>query len=124
MVAISGQRPVITRAKKSIAAFHLREGMPIGLKVTLRGKRMYEFLFKLINIVLPRIREFQGVPLGSFDGWGNYTLGFKEQTVFPEIDYDKIDKPKGLEVSVVTTARRDEEGRELLKLLGMPFSKD
>jgi|TARA_B100001971_G_scaffold211532_1_gene239428 large subunit ribosomal protein L5 len=124
LVAISGQRPVITRAKKSIAAFHLREGMPIGLKVTLRGKRMYEFLFKLINIVLPRIREFQGVPLGSFDGWGNYTLGFKEQTVFPEIDYDKIDKPKGLEVSVVTTARRDEEGRELLKLLGMPFSKD
>jgi len=124
LVAISGQRPVITRAKKSIAAFHLREGMPIGLKVTMRGKRMYEFLFKLINIVLPRIREFQGVPLGSFDGWGNYTLGFKEQTVFPEIDYDKIDKPKGLEVSVVTTARRDEEGRELLKLLGMPFSKD
>ena len=124
LAAVSGQRPVITRARKSIAAFHLRTGMPIGLKVTLRGERMYEFLFKLINIVLPRIREFQGVPLGSFDGWGNYTLGFKEQTVFPEIDYDKIDKPKGLEVSVVTTARRDEEGRELLKLLGMPFSKD
>jgi large subunit ribosomal protein L5 len=124
LVAISGQRPVITRARKSIAAFHLRAGMPIGLKVTLRGKRMYEFLFKLMNIVLPRIREFQGVPPGSFDGWGNYTLGFKEQTIFPEIDYDKIDKPRGLEVSVVTTARRDEEGRELLKLLGMPFSKD
>ncbi len=124
LVAISGQRPVITRARKSIAAFHLREGMPIGLKVTLRGKRMYEFLFKLMNIVLPRIREFQGVPSTSFDGWGNYTLGFKEQTIFPEIDYDKIDKPRGLEVSVVTTARRDEEGRELLRLLGMPFSKD
>lgn len=124
LTAISGQRPVITRARKSIAAFHLREGMPIGLKVTLRGKRMYEFLFKLMNIVLPRIREFQGVPSTSFDGWGNYTLGFKEQTIFPEIDYDKIDKPRGLEVSVVTTARRDEEGRELLRLLGMPFSKD
>ena len=124
LVAISGQRPVITRARKSIAAFHLREGMPIGLKVTLRGKRMYEFLFKLMNIVLPRIREFQGVSPDSFDGRGNYTLGFKEQTVFPEIDYDKIDKPRGIEISVVTTARRDEEGRELLKLLGMPFSKD
>ena len=124
LVAISGQRPVITRARKSIAAFHLREGMPIGLKVTLRGKRMYEFLFKLMNIVLPRIREFQGVSPDSFDGRGNYTLGFKEQTVFPEIDYDKIDKPRGLEISVVTTARKDDEGRELLKLLGMPFSKD
>ena len=98
--------------------------MPIGLKVTLRGKRMYEFLFKLMNIVLPRIREFQGVPPTSFDGWGNYTLGFKEQTIFPEIDYDKIDKPRGLEVSVVTTARRDDAGRELIRLLGMPFSKD
>ncbi len=124
LVAISGQYPVITRARKSIAAFHLRTGMPIGLKVTLRGERMYEFLFKLMNIILPRIREFQGVSPGSFDGQGNYTLGFKEQTVFPEIDYDKIDKPRGLEVSVVTTARKDEEGRELLKLLGMPFSKD
>jgi large subunit ribosomal protein L5 len=124
LAAISGQHPVITRARKSIAAFHLRTGMPIGLKVTLRGERMYEFLFKLMNIILPRIREFQGVSPGSFDGQGNYTLGFKEQTVFPEIDYDKIDKPRGLEVSVVTTARRDEEGRELLKLLGMPFSKD
>jgi large subunit ribosomal protein L5 len=124
LAAISGQHPVITRARKSIAAFHLRTGMPIGLKVTLRGERMYEFLFKLMNIILPRIREFQGVSPGSFDGQGNYTLGFKEQTVFPEIDYDKIDKPRGLEVSVVTTARRDEEGRELLKLLGMPFSRD
>ena len=124
LTAISGQRPVVTRARKSIAAFHLRAGMPIGLKVTLRGERMYEFLFKLMNIVLPRIQEFQGVPPSSFDGWGNYTLGFKEQTVFPEIEYDSIDKPRGLEISVVTTARRDEEGRELLKLLGMPFSKD
>ncbi len=124
LAAISGQHPVTTRARKSIAAFHLRTGMPIGLKVTLRGERMYEFLFKLMNIILPRIREFQGVSPDSFDGQGNYTLGLKEQTVFPEIDYDKIDKPRGLEVSVVTTARRDEEGRELLKLLGMPFSKD
>lgn len=124
LVAISGQHPVITRAKKSIAAFHLRAGNPIGLKVTLRGERMFEFLFKLMNIILPRIREFQGVSPSSFDGRGNYTLGFKEQTVFPEIDYDKIDKPRGLEISVVTTARKDEEGRHLLELLGMPFSKD
>ncbi len=124
LVAISGQHPVTTRARKSIAAFHLRTGMPIGLKVTLRGERMFEFLFKLMNIILPRIREFQGVSPSSFDGKGNYTLGFKEQTVFPEIDYDKIDKPRGLEVSVVTTARKDEEGRHLLELLGMPFSKD
>jgi len=124
LVAISGQYPVTTRAKKSIAAFHLRTGMPIGLKVTMRGERMYEFLFKLVNIILPRIREFQGVSPDSFDGRGNYTLGFKEQTVFPEIDYDKIDKPRGLEISVVTTARKDEEGRCLLELLGMPFSKD
>lgn len=124
LVAISGQHPVTTRGKKSIAAFHLRTGMPIGLKVTLRGERMYEFLFKLVSIILPRIREFQGVPPSSFDGQGNYTLGLKEQTVFPEIDYDKIDKPRGLEVSVVTTARKDEEGRHLLELLGMPFAKD
>ena len=124
LAAISGQHPVTTRARKSIAAFHLRTGMPIGLKVTLRGERMYEFLFKLMNIILPRIREFQGVSPDSFDGQGNYTLGLKEQTVFPELDYDKLDKPRGLEVSAVTTARRDEEGRELLKLLGMPFSKD
>ncbi len=124
LVAISGQHPVTTRAKKSIAAFHLRTGNPIGLKVTLRGERMFEFLFKLMNVILPRIREFQGVSPSSFDGRGNYTLGFKEQTVFPEIDYDKIDKPRGLEISVVTTARKDEEGRHLLELLGMPFSKD
>ncbi len=124
LVAISGQHPVTTRAKKSIAAFHLRTGNPIGLKVTLRGERMFEFLFKLMNVILPRIREFQGVSPSSFDGRGNYTLGFKEQTIFPEIDYDKIDKPRGLEISVVTTARKDEEGRQLLELLGMPFSKD
>lgn len=124
LAAISGQHPVVTRAKKSIATFHLRAGMPIGLKVTLRGERMYDFLDKLMNIVLSRIREFQGVSLGSFDGQGNYTLGLKEQTIFPEIDYDRIDKLRGLEVSVVTTARRDEEGRHLLELLGMPFSKD
>jgi large subunit ribosomal protein L5 len=124
LAAISGQRPVVTRAKKSIAAFHLRTGMPIGLKVTLRGERMYHFLDRLVNIVLSRIREFQGVSPSSFDGRGNYTLGLKEQTIFPEIDYDKIDKPRGLEISVVTTARKDEEGRCLLELLGMPFSKD
>ena len=124
LAAISGQHPVTTRAKKSVAAFKLRTGMPIGLKVTLRGERVYDFFFKLVNVILPRIREFQGVSPDSFDGRGNYTLGFKEQTIFPEIDYDKIDKPRGLEVSVVTTARRDEEGRHLLELLGMPFSKD
>jgi len=124
LVAISGQHPVITRAKKSIASFKLREGMPIGMKVTLRGERMYEFLDKLVNAVLPRKREFQGVSRDSFDGRGNYTLGIKEQILFPEIDYDKVDKVRGLEVSIVTTARTDEEGRNLLELLGMPFSKD
>ena len=122
--AISGQHPVTTRAKKSIASFKLRAGMPIGLKVTLRGKRMYDFFDKLVNAVLPRTREFQGVPSNSFDGWGNYTLGLKEQTIFPEIDYDKIDKARGLEVSIITTAKTDEEGRHLLELLGMPFAKD
>ena len=121
---ISGQHPVITRAKKSIAAFRLRTGMPIGLKVTLRGERMYDFFDKLVNAVLPRIREFQGVPQNSFDGRGNYTLGIKEQTIFPEIDYDKIDKARGLEVSIITTANTDEEGSHLLKLLGMPFAED
>lgn len=124
LVAISGQHPVTTRAKKSIASFRLREGVPIGLKVTLRGKRMYDFLDKLVNAVLPRMREFQGVSGNSFDGWGNYTLGLKEQTIFPEIDYDKIDKARGLEVSIITTAETDEEGRHLLELLGMPFAKD
>lgn len=124
LAAISGQHPVTTRAKKSIAAFRLRAGMPIGLKVTLRGERMYHFLDKLINAVLPRVREFQGVPPGSFDGRGNYTLGFKEQTFFPEVDYDKIDKIRGLEISIATTANTDEEGRRLLELLGMPFAKN
>jgi large subunit ribosomal protein L5 len=121
---ISGQHPVTTRARKSIAAFKLRAGMPVGLKVTLRGKRMYDFLDKLLNTILCRIREFQGVSRNSFDGRGNYTLGFKEQTVFPEIDYDKIDKTRGLEISIVTTAKTDEEGRHLLELLGMPFAPD
>jgi len=121
---IAGQRPVITRAKRSIAAFRLRTGMAIGLKVTLRKERMYEFVDKLVNIVLPRIREFRGVSRNSFDGRGNYTLGLREQTVFSEIDYDKIDKVRGLEVSIVTTAKTDEEGRHLLELLGMPFSRD
>jgi large subunit ribosomal protein L5 len=122
LAAISGQHPITTRAKKSIANFRLREGMPVGLKVTLRGERMYDFLDKLMNTVLCRIREFQGVPRNSFDGRGNYTLAFREQTVFPEIDYDKIDKVRGLEVSIVTTARTDEEGRQLLEMMGMPFA--
>ena len=121
---ISGQHPVTTRARKSIAAFRLREGMPVGLKVTLRGERMYQFFDKLVNTVLCRIREFQGVSRNSFDGRGNYTLAFKEQTVFPEIEYDKIDKARGLEISIVTTARTDEEGMGLLELLGMPFAGD
>ena len=124
LTTISGQHPVTTRSKKSIAAFKLRTGMPIGLKVTLRGERMYDFFDKLVNAVLPRMREFQGVPRNSFDGRGNYTLGFREQTVFPEIEYDKIDKGRGLEMSIATTARTDEDGRRLLELLGMPFTKD
>ena len=124
LAAISGQHPITTRAKKSIANFRLREGMPVGLKVTLRGERMYDFLDKMMNTVLCRIREFQGVPRNSFDGRGNYTLAFREQTVFPEIDYDKIDKVRGLEVSIVTTAKTDEEGRQLLEMMGMPFSPE
>ncbi len=124
LTAIAGQHPVITRSKRSIAAFRLRTGMPIGMKVTLRGKRMYDFLDKLVNAVVFRIREFQGVPRNSFDGRGSYTLAFREQTVFPEIEYDKIDKVRGLEVSIVTTAKTDEEGRSLLELLGMPFSRE
>jgi len=124
LVSISGQHPVVTRSKKSIAAFKLREGMPIGLRVTLRGNRMYEFFDKLVNAALPRMREFQGVSQNSFDGRGNYTIGFKDQIIFPEIDYDKVDKPRGLEVTIVTTARTDDEGRQLLEALGMPFSKD
>ncbi len=124
LAAISGQHPVITRAKKSIATFKLRAGMPIGLRVTLRGVQMHDFFDKLVNVVLPRIREFQGVPRNSFDGRGNYTLGLKEQICFPEVDYDTIDKVRGLEISIVTTARTDDEGRHLLELLGMPFVKD
>ena len=124
LVAIAGQHPVITRAKKSIAAFKLREGMPIGMMVTLRGERMYQFVDKLVNAVLPRIREFQGVPRNCFDGRGNYTLGLKEQIMFPEVDYDKIDKTRGLGVTIVTSAQTDEEGRGLLELLGLPFAKD
>ncbi len=124
LVAISGQHPVTTQAKKSVASFKLRTGMPIGMKVTLRGERMYDFFDKLVSAILPCVREFQGVPMNSFDGRGNYTLGFKEQTVFPEVDYEKIDKLRGLEVSIITTAKTDEVGRHLLELLGMPFSKD
>jgi large subunit ribosomal protein L5 len=124
ITAISGQHPVITRSKRSIAAFKLREGMPIGMTVTLRGERMYHFLDKLINIVLPRIREFNGVPRSAFDGRGNYSLGMKEQTYFPELEYDEVDKVRGLQVTIVTSARTDDEGRELLQQLGMPLSKD
>jgi len=124
LATISGQHPVTTKAKKSIANFRLREGMPIGLKVTLRGERMYDFLDKLMNTVLCRIREFSGVSRNSFDGRGNYTLAFTEQTVFPEIDYDKIDKVRGLEISIVTTAKTDEEGRLLLEMMGMPFAHE
>ena len=123
LAVITGQRPVITRAKRSVAAFKLREGMQIGCMVTLRGDRMYQFLDKLLNVALPRLRDFQGVSPEAFDGRGNYTLGLREQLVFPEIDYDKVDKVRGMEVSIVTTARTDEEGRLLLKLMGMPFKK-
>jgi len=124
LVAIAGQKPVTQRATKSIAAFRLRAGMPVGLKVTLRGERMYDFLDKLVSIDLARLRDFSGVPTRSFDGRGNYTLGFKDQTIFPEIEYDKIDKPRGLEITIVTTAQSDEQGRHLLEALGMPFAKD
>jgi large subunit ribosomal protein L5 len=124
LVTVTGQHPVITRAKKPIAAFKLKEGLPIGIMVTLRGKRMYEFFDKLVNIVLPRIRDFQGVPRDSFDGHGNFTLGMKEQVVFPEIDYDKVDKIRGLQIVIVTTATSDEEGRKLLQSMGMPFTRD
>jgi large subunit ribosomal protein L5 len=121
LTAIAGQRPIITKAKKSIAAFKLRAGMPIGCKVTLRGERMYEFLDKLFNIALPRIRDFRGVPAKAFDGRGNYTLGIKDQLVFPEINYDKVDKLRGMDIVFVTSAQNDEEAYELLKLMGMPF---
>ena len=118
---IAGQKPVITRARKSIAAFKLREGMPIGCKVTLRGSRMYDFFARLVNVALPRVRDFRGVSAKAFDGRGNYSLGIKEHIIFPEIDYDKIDKIKGLNVTIVTTARTDEESKALLQFMGMPF---
>jgi large subunit ribosomal protein L5 len=123
ITTITGQKPVITRAKRSVAAFKLRTGMPIGTMVTLRGTRMYEFMDKLMNIVLPRIRDFQGISPKSFDGRGNFSTGLREQIVFPEIDYDKVDKIRGMEITVVTTARTDEEARRLLQLMGMPFQK-
>lgn len=119
--AIAGQKPVITRARKSIAAFKLREGMPIGCMVTLRRQRMYDFLLKLMNVALPRVRDFRGVSGKAFDGRGNYTLGIREHIIFPEIDYDKIEQIKGMNITVVTTAQNDKEGKELLRLLGMPF---
>lgn len=124
LMKITGQKPIVTKARKSIANFKLREGRAIGVKVTLRGERMWSFLDRLMNVALPRVRDFRGVSPDSFDGRGNYTLGLREQLVFPEIDYDKIDKLRGLEVSIVTTAKNDEAARELLRLLGMPFRKD
>jgi large subunit ribosomal protein L5 len=123
LATISGQHPVTTRAKKSISAFKLRTGVPIGMMVTLRGARMYDFFDKLVNVVLPRFRDFRGVSRDSFDGRGNYSLGMKEQIVFPEIDYDKVDKIRGLEVTIVTTAKTDDEARSLLELMGMPFRR-
>lgn len=123
LALITGQKPLITRAKNSIAGFRLREGMPIGAKVTLRGERMYEFLDKLISVSLPRVRDFQGISKKSFDGRGNYTLGVKEQLIFPEIDYDKVSKVRGMDIVIVTTAKSDEEARELLTQIGMPFQK-
>ena len=121
LVTITGQKPIVTRAKRSIAQFRLRTGMPIGAKVTLRGQRMYDFLERTMALALPRIRDFRGIPTRSFDGRGNFSLGLREQLVYPEIDYDKIDRLRGLEISIVTTAKTDEEGRKLLELLGMPF---
>ena len=123
LAAITGQRPWVRRAKKSVAAFKLRAGMPVGLMVTLRGDRMYDFLDRLLNLALPRVRDFRGVATRSFDGRGNYTLGLREQLIFPEIDYDKIDKVRGLEITIVTSAKTDIEARRLLELLGMPFQR-
>ena len=122
LATITGQKPIVCRAKKSVANFKLREGMPIGVKVTLRGEKMWEFMDRLFNVALPRVRDFRGIN-GSFDGRGNYSLGIKEQLIFPEIEYDKIDKVRGMDVCFVTTANTDEEGRELLKLMGAPFEK-
>ena len=121
LTRITGQKPIVTRAKRSIAQFRLRTGMPIGAKVTLRGQRMYDFLERTMRLALPRIRDFRGIPVRSFDGRGNFSLGLREQLVYPEIDYDKIDRLRGMEISIVTTAKTDEEGRRLLQLLGMPF---
>ena len=121
--SITGQQPIVVRARKSVAAFRLREGMPIGAKVTLRGRRMYEFLDRLLSVALPRIRDFRGIDPKAFDGHGNYTLGIREQLIFPEIDYDKIDKLRGLEICIVTSAKTDDEGRSLLSNLGFPFRK-
>lgn len=123
LATITGQRPVICRAKKSVANFKLREGMVIGAKVTLRGERMYEFLDRLFNVALPRVRDFRGINANSFDGRGNYNMGLKEQLIFPEIDYDKIDKVRGMDICFVTTAKTDEEARELLTMMGAPFAK-
>jgi len=123
VAAITGQRPIVTKAKKSIAAFKLRQGMPIGVTVTLRGDRMYEFFDRLVNIALPRVRDFRGVPARSFDGRGNFTLGLRDQLIFPEIDYGKVDKTRGMNITIVTTAKTDDEALELLKAMGMPFEK-
>ncbi|HQD29121.1 50S ribosomal protein L5 [Acetivibrio saccincola] len=123
LTLISGQKPIVTKAKKSVAAFKIRTGMNVGCKVTLRGDRMYDFVHKLFNVALPRVRDFRGVPVNSFDGRGNYSLGVKEQLIFPEIDYDKVEKIRGMDITFVTTAKTDEEARELLKLMGMPFTQ-
>jgi large subunit ribosomal protein L5 len=124
IATITGQKPVVTRAKKAIANFKIRENMPIGVAVTLRGDRMYEFMDRLLNAALPRIRDFHGVPTKAFDGRGNFSLGVREQLIFPEIDYDKVDRIRGMQVNIITTARTDEEGKRLLELMGMPFAKE
>jgi large subunit ribosomal protein L5 len=124
VATITGQKPVVTKAKKAIANFKIRENMPIGVAVTLRGDRMYEFLDRLLNAALPRIRDFQGVPVKAFDGRGNFSLGVREQLIFPEIDYDKVDKIRGMQINIITTAKTDEEGRKLLEMMGMPFQKE
>ena len=124
IATITGQKPVVTKAKKAIANFKIRENMPIGVAVTLRGDRMYEFMDRLLNAALPRIRDFHGVPTKAFDGRGNFSLGVREQLIFPEVDYDKVDRIRGMQVNIVTTARTDEEGKRLLELMGMPFSKE
>ena len=124
IATITGQKPVVTRAKKAISNFKIRENMPVGAAVTLRGDRMYEFLDRLLNVALPRIRDFHGVAMKAFDGRGNFSLGLREQLIFPEIDYDKVDRIRGMQVNIITTARNDEEGRRLLELMGMPFAKE